>query len=204
MSHHATEDLAVARSLPNLTVVAPNDPWEAEAATRAIVGLDGPCYLRLGRAGERRIHSGPIEFHFGRAIEVRPGADAVFLAGGGMLGNAVDAAGVLAEGGLDVRVLSVPTLKPLDEEAIIAAASAAAMFTIEEHSCIGALGGAVSELLMEQRVRPAIFKRIGLADRFVSVGGSQEALKRRGGLDVASLVRTVVGCMHRGTMPVEV
>lgn len=200
MSHHATEDLAIARTLPNLTVVAPNDPTEAEAATRAVAQLGGPCYLRLGRAGERRIHAGPVDFRLGRALEVRAGADATFLVGGGMLGTAIDAAEVLSQHGLEVRVLSVPTLKPLDEDAVIGAASTPAMFTIEEHSCIGGLGGAVSELLMEQNVRPRVFKRIGLPDAFVSTAGSQEFLRTHLGIDVSGVVASVMASLGR-TVP---
>lgn len=192
MSHHATEDLAIARSLPSLVVIAPNDPVEAAAATYAVAAWKGPCYLRLGRAGERRIHSGRIDFRIGRALEVRAGSDATLIAGAGSLGNALDAAAQLAERGIQVRVLSMHTIKPLDEAAILDAATATrAVFTVEEHSKIGGLGAAVSECLLEAGIHLRVFKRIALDDKFISVAGSQDYLRAFCGVDAGGIVRTV-------------
>ncbi|MBM3596345.1 MAG: transketolase, partial [Alphaproteobacteria bacterium] len=99
-SHFATEDLTVMRALPSLTVVAPNDPLEVQLATRAIIAHDGPCYLRLGRAGEEVVHEGPFSFTLGRAIPVRPGRDVTLLVTGGLLRTALDASDALAAVGL--------------------------------------------------------------------------------------------------------
>ncbi len=193
-SHHATEDIAVTRALPNLTVVAPGDPVEARLAVRALVTHEGPAYLRLGRANEPLVHTTEPEFRIGKAITIRQGSDATLMATGCMLANSVAAAAILAEHGVSCRVLSMHTVKPLDREAVLAAArDTAAIFTIEEHSIVGGLGGAVSEVLMEADQRPRFFKRIGLNDTFASVVGDQTYLRAHYGLDVDSIVRSVLG-----------
>jgi transketolase len=197
MTHHATEDLAMMRALPNMTVVAPGDPVEARHATRAVAEWDGPCYLRIGRAGEPVVHAGDIPFRIGEAIRVRDGSDLTLVSTGGMLHSAVRVADRLAaERGLRARVLSLHTLKPLDTAALrAAAAETRAVFTIEEHSALGGLGGAVAEVLLEGDPRPAIFRRVGLPDAFAAVAGDQEYLRSLGGLDEEGIVRQVAAAL---------
>src|SRR3954469_9386749 len=145
-THHATEDLAIMRALPEMSVVAPGDPEEAAAATEAVAAHDGPCYLRLGRAGEQKVHARPIHFQLGKAIQVRQGGDLTIISTGGMLQTAVDTGDALSHRGLQVRVLSMHTLKPLDTDAVLSAArETGGIFTLEEHSIIGGLGSAVAE-----------------------------------------------------------
>ncbi len=122
MTHHATEDLAVMRALPEMTVVAPGDPVEAALATRALIQQAGPGYLRLGRAGEPALHGSDVTFQLGKAIQVRDGKDLTLISTGGMLYTGVAAAAQLDALGVHSRVLSMHTLKPLDEHAIIASA----------------------------------------------------------------------------------
>ncbi len=192
MTHHATEDIAILRSLPSMTVVAPGDPIETELATRAIVARPGPCYLRLGRTGEPAIHAGRPSFELGKAIVVREGIHLTLISTGGMLDTAVKAAEQLALGGLNSRVLSMHTIKPLDHEAVMAAArETGAVFTIEEHSVIGGLGGAVAEVLAESGTFRVPFRRIGLPSEFSSQVGSQEYLRGRNGLSVSAIVDTI-------------
>ena len=192
ISHHATEDIAIMRALPNIVVVAPGDPIEAGLATRAAVAHDGPVYLRLGRAGEPRVHSSAPSFQLGRAIMIRPGSDLTLIATGGQLHDTVRAAEILAGQGLQARVLSMHTIKPLDTQAVLAAAAETqAIFTIEEHSIIGGLGGAVAEVLMEADLRPRYFKRIGLNGMFSSQVGDQDYLRAHYGLDVMGIVSAV-------------
>lgn len=191
-SHHATEDIAVMRALPNMLVVAPGDPTETRLAVRALVDYQGPAYLRLGRAGEPDVHTTEPKFRLGKAITARSGHDITLISTGGMLYNAVLAAEALEEEGISARVLSMHTVKPLDEEAVLAAArETRAIFTLEEHSIIGGLGGAVAELLLESEVRPRIFKRIGLNGGFSSIVGTQEYLRSQYGLDFAGILKTV-------------
>ena len=197
-THHATEDLGVMRLLPNMVVVAPGDPVEARAATRAVVAHSGPCYLRLGKAGEPVVHEEPIDFELGKAIVVREGSDATVISTGGMLPLAVRAAAALADDGIDVRVLSMHTLKPLDDEAVLRAVSETrAVVTLEEHSIVGGLGSAVSELLAERNGARACFKRLGVPSRFSPRVGSQEFLLAENGLDVRSIHGAVTELLER-------
>ena len=192
ISHHATEDIAIMRSLPNMIVMAPGDPVETELATKALIEWEGPAYLRLGRAGEPVVHSAVPDFELGKAITVRPGKDVTLIATGGQLHDSARAADDLAEQGIDARVVSMHTIKPLDAEAVLAAAEETdGIFTVEEHSVIGGLGGAVAELLLESGLRPRHFKRIGLNDTFSSLVGDQEYLRAVYGLDAKGIVRAI-------------
>jgi transketolase len=182
MTHHATEDIAVLRALPEMAVVAPGDPAEVRAATRAIVEHQGPCYLRLGRAGEPLLHDSTVRFQLGKAIRVRDGDAITIISTGALLQNAIRVADTLATRGIQARVLSMHTVKPLDEEAILAAArETRALVTLEEHSIIGGLGGAVAECLAESG-HSVPFKRIGLPSAFSAHVGSQEYLRSQSNL----------------------
>jgi transketolase len=191
-THHAIEDLAVMRALPNLTVVAPGDPAEARAATRAVVEHQGPCYLRLGKAGEPMVHGGPIEFKLGKAIRLRDGRHATLMSTGGMLKTATLAADRLTAAGISVRVVSMHTIKPLDEEEVLAAArETGALFTLEEHSVIGGLGSAVAEVLSEGDCPKVPFKRLGMPSAFSPHIGSQGYLLKQHGLSDEGVASTV-------------
>jgi transketolase len=191
-SHHATEELGVMRMMPGMTVVAPADPIEARLATRAIVAHPGPCYIRLGKAGEPNVHEGPVDFQLGRAIQLRDGKDVTLISTGGMLKAAVGVARRLAERGVEARVLSMHTLKPLDTEAVLAAArDTGAVITLEQHSIIGGLGSAVAEVLAEAPDVKVKFKRIGLPSAFSPRVGSQQYLEAQNGLDEEGVLRVV-------------
>jgi transketolase len=192
ITHHATEDLAIMRSLPDITVVAPGDPLEVAAATRAIAALPGTCYLRLGRGGEPHVHQGDIDFALGKAIRLYPGGDIAIFATGAILKPAADARAALQAAGYDTALYSMHTLKPLDRDAIAAAArSAKLIVTVEEHSVIGGLGGAVAEVLAQLPGPKAGLKIIGLEAGFSSVVGDQEYLRGIYGLSAEAIVRTV-------------
>jgi transketolase len=192
MTHHATEDLAVMRALPSMTVVAPGDPVEAELATCAVVEQPGPAYLRLGKSGEPRIHGSKVSFRLGQAIRVCEGADITLISTGVMLWNAVQAAERLAREGIQARVLSMHTVKPLDEEAVLAAArETAAIATIEEHSIIGGLGSAVAEVLAESAELRVPFKRLGIPSTASGLVGSQEYLENAYSLSVDGILNSL-------------
>jgi transketolase len=191
-THHAIEDLAVMRALPGMTVVAPGDPVEAKAATRAITEYPGPCYLRLGKAGEPIVHQTEIQFELGKAIHMREGRDATLICTGGILQTGVRTAKRLAEEGIETRLLSMHTLKPLDTEAVLAAAHEThAIFTIEEHSILGGLGSAVAEVLAEADIPRIRFKRIGVPPAFSPYVGSQEYMQECHGLTPEAIAKTV-------------
>jgi transketolase len=191
MSHHATEDLAILRALPEMVVIAPGDPFEAEAATHAAAAHDGPCYLRLGRAGEPVVHTSKVDFRIGKAIRAREGEALTLISTGAMLRSAVDVADVLAAKGTPARVLSMHTLKPLDTQAVLAAAQETrAIVTIEEHSISGGLGGAVAECLAESEFRVP-FKRLGIPPSCSAPPGTQEYLRQQCGLSPKSILRSL-------------
>jgi transketolase len=197
-THHATEDLAIMRSLPRMVVVAPGDPVEAESATDAVAAHPGPCYLRLGRAGEAKVHHGRIDFQLGKTIQVRDGKDLTLISTGGLLETAVQVAESLCHTGLQTRVLSMHTVKPLDSDAILAAArETGAVFTLEEHSVVGGLGGAVAELLAETSEGAIVFKRFGLPSAFSSVVGTQEYLRAQHGLSAESLAVAIRSALEK-------
>lgn len=188
-SHHALEDLAILRALPEMTVVAPGDPIEAAAATRALVSHDGPCYLRLGKSGEPRVHAEVPDFALGRAIRVSDGNDLTLIATGTTLKACYDAAAKLSAEGTSVRLLSMHTIKPLDVEAVRRAAKeTSAIVTVEEHSVTGGLGGAVAEVLAQSDGRRVPFLIMGVRSGFCRVVGSQEYLKAQCGLTVDDIV----------------
>jgi transketolase len=192
VTHHASEDVAIMRALPNMTVVAPGDPVEARLATRAVAAHDGPCYLRLGKAGEPVVHATEPDFELGRAIVLREGSDLTLIASGGMLATADAVAKSVGEQGLGVRLLSMHTVKPIDRQAIArAAAETRYVFTIEEHSVEGGLGGAVAEVMAELDPGHAPLKRIGLRPEFNKTVGDQNYLKSLHGLDEESVMKTV-------------
>jgi transketolase len=193
MSHHATEDLAVMRSLPQITVIAPGDPRETVCATRWLGQGVGPAYLRLGRAGEPAVHPGEISWAPGKAITLREGKDATIISTGGMLATAMKTADRLAERGYQASVLSMHTLKPLDTEVVIAAARRTpVLVTLEEHGVLGGLGGAVAEVLCEAGLSGIRFRRIGLPSEFCSLVGDQDFLCRSLGLDPDSVMEKVM------------
>lgn len=191
-SHHGVEDLAVMRALPGLTVVAPADPVEARLATRAIARHQGPCYLRLGKAGEPVCHADDPPFALGQTIKLRDGDDVALLSTGGMLPMALAAAEALARINISARVLSVHTLKPLDVSAIeCAAVETAALITVEEHSVTGGLGSAVADVLAAMLRGHAPLAKFGLPDGVHHHVGSQAYLRSQWG-DLASFAEAAL------------
>ena len=190
-SHHATEDLAILRSFAEMTVFGTVDPYLAEAALRASVHYPGPIYFRLGRGREKPVYDHPpADFAFGRAITMREGHDAAILATGLPLQAALEAAETLtAEDGLSVRVIDLHTVKPLDVNAVLAAASTGVVLTVEEHNILGGLGSAVAEVLAEAGAR-CRFRRHGIRDEYALIGPPL-ALYAHYGLDGPGIARVL-------------
>jgi len=196
-SHQAVEDIALMRALPNMTVFVPADAVETEAAVRAAVDVEGPVYIRLGRSAVPVIHKDRENFKFrpGEAVWLREGGDAVVIATGIMVAVALEAANALAGKGIDVGVLDVHTIKPLDTAAVVKAArQTGAIVTAEEHNIIGGLGGAVAEVLAEEY--PVPVKRIGIRDTFGESGKPAELLAKYG-LTAEDIVAAVEDVLKR-------
>ena len=196
VSHQATEDIAIMRALPNMVVVCPSDFAEAEAATRAMIDHQGPVYYRCGYKQEPPIHAGPIDFQFGKAIQARDGSDLTLIFTGTIGNQVLPAADALGKQGIGCRVLSMHTVKPIDKEAILAAADqTGGIVVVEEHQIIGGLGGAVAEVLADACAVPKRFLRIALPDVYVSKVGSHQWLLDQYGLSTANIVQRVKECM---------
>ncbi|HTQ40715.1 MAG TPA: transketolase C-terminal domain-containing protein [Pirellulales bacterium] len=198
VSHHATEDISIMRAIPELMVVCPGDAWEAAEAAEAVAQQPGASYIRLDRSSAQRMEQPGDQFILGKARIVRTGTDVALLAAGGILSVAHEAASQLALEGIQCQVISMHTLKPFDEEAVLdAARQTSGIVTLEEHTVDGGLGSAVAERLLEQSCIPGFFYRVGLRGDFPSVVGSQAYLRQLYGLDAAS-VAVVVANLVRG------
>jgi transketolase len=181
----ALEDLAITRAVPNLTVVSPGDPVEMRLAVRAILDHDGPVYLRTGRSPVPTLFPETHRFTLGRAQVLEEGDAVSIVAAGVMVHRALAAAAMLRREGLRARVVSCPTLKPLDVDLLVASAErTGAIVTAEDHNVIGGLGGAVAEALGEHCPVPML--RIGVRDRF-GASGSPEALAQHYHLEAADI-----------------
>lgn len=190
-SHQAIEDISLMRTLPNMTVINPADAKEAEAAVLAAIDYQGPVYIRLGRAETKDIHDDSYHFEWGKAEVLRQGADVSIFATGIMTAKALDAADTLAKRGIQAEVINVHTIKPLDEEMVIASAKKTGkVVTAEEHSIIGGLGSAVAEVLARQCPTKQAF--VGVQDSF-GESGSPDDLLEKYGLTAEAIVKAAVG-----------
>jgi len=180
-SHYAIEDIAIMRDIPNITVVSPADGLSISLATKAMIDYPGPVYMRLaGTGGLKMIYDKPFDFQIGKAIKLKEGEDVAIIATGTMVAEALEAAEALAAKGITATVLDMHTIKPLDTEAIAAAAKGAKLVvTVEEHSIIGGLGGAVAEYMAQAGGMPRL-KILGLPDRFHKIAVYREQLERCG------------------------
>lgn len=193
ISHHGTEDLAIMRALPNITIISPCGLWETMEATEAIVNIPGTCYLRLDKSyGEDAPLSKGETFQVGKARMLRQGADCTILVTGGILEEVLRAAEALKGEGISARILSIHTVKPLDEEAVLQAClDTGTIITVEEHTICGGLGGAVAETLLDHHVYPKSFLRIGLEVGFPNIVGTQKYLRQCYGLDANSISKRI-------------
>jgi len=190
-SHHALEDLAIMRVLPNMTVLAPGDPVETRLATQAIVEHNGPCYLRLGKAREPIVHSSTPDFQIGKAIPLRTGKDLVLISTGGILETVMRAADLLEQKGYSIGVVSMPSIAPIDEISILEYASfPGRIITVEEHGP-GGLGTAVAEVLVKSGCVTQ-FRSIAVRQYKFDQLGSQESLKDYYGLSIRALEEAVI------------
>lgn len=194
MSHHATEDIAMMRALPNVTVMAPGDLTEAAEATKAIYEQKGTCYLRLGRGGEQKIHEKIDNFQIGKAIKINDGEKIAVFSTGAIFDEAKGAVEMLKEDGLNPALYTFPTVKPIDKDVITECAKKYDMIvTVEEHNIIGGFGSAVAEVTAEMTDKKAKLVRVGLNDMYSCIVGTQKYLRNEYGMSaqkIADRVRT--------------
>ena len=189
-THQCNEDIALMRTIPGMTVICPSDDVEARAAVFAAYEYEGPVYMRFGRAAVPVINDKPdYKFEIGKGVTLREGKDVTIIATGILVANCLEAAEKLAADGIDAEVINIHTIKPLDEELVVAAAKETGkVVTVEEHSVIGGLGGAVCECLSEKA--PVPVKRIGVNDVF-GESGPATALLEKYGLDAEGIYKQI-------------
>ena len=186
-SHQCCEDFALMRTIPGMTVMCPADDVEARQMVKAAYEMEGPVYMRFGRAATPVFHSEDYHFEIGRGEVLQDGTDAAIIATGIMVPEAIEAGRALAAQGVSVRVINMATIKPLDEELVLKAArECGKLVTVEEHSVIGGLGEAVCSLVSDRC--PVPVKRIGVNDEF-GHSGPAAALLEQFGLCASNIVR---------------
>lgn len=192
-THLATEDLAILRALPNMTILAPADAEEMARAVRATLNHEGPVYVRVAKGHDPVVTHDRGEFRIGRAVPMRDGHDALIVTTGVGLQVCLAAADQLTAAGIDATVLHMPTVKPLDTEALAAAAERVPVIvTAEEHSVVGGLGSAVAEFLAEEGLLDGRrFRRVGFPDVFPSGYGDQAGMMRRYGISAEAVAGRV-------------
>lgn len=179
-THHSLHDFAALRAVHNITIIAPADNFETRETIKALVNAPHPAYVRLGKAAVPHVHAAGDTFTIGEAAQVRDGDDLCFIGCGETVPTAVAAADLLAKAGINCRVLSMHTIKPLDEAAVVAAARATgAVITVEEHSVAGGLGEACAAVLM-QAGAAVRFKLVGFPDEHMVTGSQKEILNHYG------------------------
>ena len=190
-THQCNEDIALMRTIPGMTIISPSDDVEAKAAVKAAYEMEGPVYLRFGRLAVPVFNDNPdYKFEIGKGVELRDGKDVTIIVTGICVNSALEAAEILAADGIDAQIINIHTIKPIDEELIVAAAKKTGrIVTVEEHSVIGGLGGAVCEVLSEKA--PVPVKRIGINDVFGESGPAVKLLEKYGldGKGVAASVK---------------
>lgn len=196
VSHHATEDIACLRALPNVSVICPGDPIEARLAVRAIFENKGTCYLRLGRGGERKINTSLTEFVIGKAYPIREAKQAAkrvaVFSTGAILEEVTAACDELERQGVGVAQFSFPTVKPIDRQTVLdCAREYDYIFTVEEHNIVGGFGSAVAEVMCEEP-RSARLCRLGIHDIYCTEVGTQAYLRDFVGISKRAIVKTVL------------
>ncbi len=182
-THHSCEDIGLLRMLPNMTIICPGDKWEVSLALRAALQYERPVYIRLGKKGEPVVYEQTPDFVIGKGIIVRAGQGVCLLSTGNMLPVVCQAADELSQKGVPAQVVSLHTVKPLDEELLAVVFSGFnVVASIEEHSLLGGLGGSIAEWLADRPPQKARLLRIGTADRFLRCSGGQKYARQQLGL----------------------
>ncbi len=196
-THHSLEDLAILRTLPGMTVVAPCDITEMREALRAALRHDGPVYIRIGKKGEPAIHEKAVDFQLGKSITVKPGNEITLVGAGTIMPEILAAAGLLSAKGISAEVVSFHTVKPLDSDYLNAAAKRFKLIvTIEEHGKIGGLGSAIAEWRAGAKCAvPQLI--LGTDDAFMHEIGDQEYARTKFGLSGDLIARSVLGFLGR-------
>lgn len=192
-THQAIDDIAILRAIPNITIIAPADADEMRRLIPLTINYQGPIYIRLAKGFDPIVTTEEIPFKIGKAFEYRKGNDALILTTGITLGLALQACELLKKENLNVSIIHVPTIKPLDKETILKGIDRVpVIISVEEHTIHGGLGSAVAEIIAEADFEvPKSFRRIGIPDVFADQYGSQRSLMQRFGITTENIVSTI-------------
>ncbi|MEH1926366.1 transketolase family protein [Nostoc sp.] len=197
-SHHGIEDMAILRTLPNMTIIAPGDPIETELATKAMLDLKSPCYMRLGKAGEPIVHQTQPEFKIGKMIPVQNGQDALLISTGGILPIAIATAQKALSHNLKIAVWSSPFIYPIDKESLTIAASQFSLIIILEEGTIkGGLGGAVAEIVASISDRKTTLILMGVKEQIIYHAYNQEQLREIMGLSPEKILDNLLKLINK-------
>lgn len=199
-THHAIEDIAIMKVLPNMTIICPGDPLESQKAIEQSVSQKGPVYIRLAKGGEKIIHNEKsiVNFKIGKGIVINEGNDLTIIATGSMLNTANNISQKLKKEGINATTISMHTIKPLDQDLIIKyAKKTKRIFTIEEHNMIGGLGESVARVLCENKLN-ATFKIFGIPDKYPDKIGNADYLRELAGLDEDTITKKIKEMIRNG------
>lgn len=194
-SHHTIEEIAALRALPNMKIVCPANPMETSLLTKQLIQKGGPAYLRIGKGREEDPETKyPVEY--GKGVVIREGGDITLLVSGTIATEALRVADILEKDGVNLEVINMHTIKPIDEKIIVdRLGSQKAIFTLEEHNILGGLGSAVAEVISESSVGRPIFKRFGIPDAWPETAGGQKYLRGVSGISaeiVADKIKKII------------
>lgn len=199
-THHSVEDISQFRALPNMTVICPGDPSEMESAMRESIESGKPAYIRICKNKDPVLHENSIDFKIGKSIVIREGSDIAIIATGGMLKEALATSDILRNNGIGARVVSMHTIKPLDHAGILECAGKfKAVFTMEENSILGGLGGAVSEVIAASGIYPPVFKIFGIPDTHARTTGTRDYLNAYYKLDAPVMALDIMELLSNHT-----
>lgn len=191
MSHHTTEDIAIMRAIPNITVIVPSTAWEAKNATKKLSKHKGVSYLRIEKGGDNDPPFKNSKFELGKHVVHRHGKDVCIITAGSIINECIEAADKLEKSNISCKIISMHTIKPIDEKIILKTAkNYKNIVTVEEHNCMGGLGGAVAEVLVKSKFTKN-FKCIAVNDEFSSIVGDQNYLRRKYKIDSKSIIKTI-------------
>ena len=192
-THHACEDIAFLRAIPNMIVLCPGDAWEVRSALQQVLKQDKPVYIRMGKKGEPLVHSALPDLEIGKALRIKSGNKIALLSTGNMLPEAIEASHILEAAGYSTEVVSFHTVKPLDDQYLQKAFDQFSLVaTIEEHSLIGGFGSAVSEWVIDHEIQTQKFIRFGTPDIFFKKSGEQEFAREELGLTGHAIANRVL------------
>ncbi len=189
-THHTTEDIAVLKVLPNLTLLSPCSPKELESALKCAYEIKGPVYIRMGMSGEKEIYDSDVPFVLGKNNTVKEGTDGVIFVTGSIIAKVLEACDKLTSEEINLKVVNISTIKPFDVNSVVENSVLPIMFSVEEHSIVGGIGSSIADALVDNNINTKLV-RIGLNDTFAKGYGTHDEILKMNGLDSESIYNKI-------------